>query len=284
MASEFLSLIPYCDGTTLGQLNCWVTDKAAETALVSGMVGAGAYYLGWRRASNGLKVLANGRYEGSECILSHTRYDKQPDGTFVQRIRGVQGPNRTGVIKLETEGLFHGDVKDVAVDIILKASEYCTPDNPVVFDHLCKVRIGLTGKRVNQQQAAEIISQWRQYWGAAAMDSALDGVQTQPNGQNNGENIIYPVLVNEVDDNIRKKQLRVLFMPIWKINDPATLPPLEKVVVENGPGQTDADRNHPHLDRLKTERAVVRVVNDNKLLQQKLWVGVPHSHGMAPAR
>jgi hypothetical protein len=313
MAVEFSDLVKHCDAETLNYLVCtlqqmgtdegrtWLRDKSAETLLSNvftygllAITAGGAYYMGKhkerKKHAKGMDTLASGKYEGSEAILTRTDYEPLGDDRFIQRIRGVKGPNGKGTIDLATAGIFHGDVHDVALKIIMEAAKCCTAEdngkyienNPVVFDHLHKVKIN--GQKVTAHQVSEIISQWRQFWGAALTGNAMAGMQLEQGSTGTGEHVIYPVLIYEADDNIRKKQLRIDFIPNWKLR-PGALPTPEKVVVETSVDAHSSDPKHPHLDRIRTERAAVRAINGNPLLLEKGWVGIARdADAKAPQR
>lgn len=221
----------------------YAIENVAFFLAMGAAVGFGGVLAHWRAR----KAILTGEFGKAAAILGETRY--APTGKinpatgkefFEQQIRNYQS-------NLNLENIFHPLARKSIMRYINAASKHCTPDQPVVFQHLDKVVPAEELEKVR----ATISKDWINYF------SEILNQKAHPEAAHLGPRDIaveackIPVLVYEPGAN--KKQYRILLIPLEMLEGDV-LP---------APEDTLISAEH-HSRRLFTNLQVVKALKSEK--------------------
>jgi len=210
--------------------------KGIIIATVGGYVG---HKLADRRTR---KAILQGDFEDDHAVFGDTSFYPSGEMRPESDQEWVNLTMRT-FGNIELEKIFEGKHKIALMEYILKASKFCSAENPVVFSHLDKV----IKDPVELESTKRAISQYWVNYFSSLMGGNFERVKNpQQDRHVPVERPLIPVLTMEYDSSVKK--FRIFLLDMEQL---ASLPDPDNVRVEVD-DQFVRDPDHHYMQRLRS--------------------------------
>ncbi|MCB1531401.1 MAG: hypothetical protein KDJ35_00890 [Alphaproteobacteria bacterium] len=240
--------------------------------IVSGIIMGTSAYAGVKlHALGAARALRHGRFVGPTAVIQTTTY--APTGILNPE---TNKEFRDQLIRTEEQPINLGDIFDKKMrpqilKYFNKAAKYCTPEEPIVFQHLDKVI-----KPKNLDVISNVISsQWKNYFGGMYRNTEMVLTKKLNNRQKLEERTIVPILIRE--EGAIQQQSRILLMDIAS-QGKNVLPDFANIRFPEEDGSFKANPDSYYADRYFVNQAVYQTLNkggaQNELVS-KYGVAIP---------